>query len=250
MTQRTILVVEEDLALLHMIAATLRGEGHIVFAVTDGAATMEIVQYNPLSLILLDLTHAPSDVLDICHHLRLRPETVNVPILLLVDHEDEIGQVARHIPSVNDYIVKPLKTEELRACVRALLRLDRHSSKRRSPKVLPGVRMGGTNKQDVVLVADELQIDMLRRRVMRRGEVIELSRALMFELLVYLAQHPGIVFTREQLLREIWGYGSADTNDTRTVDVHVRWLREKLEDEPDNPQLIQTVRGVGYRFRD
>ncbi len=193
MTQRTILVVEEDLALLHMIAATLRGEGHIVFAVTDGAATMEIVQYNPLSLILLDLTHAPSDVLDICHHLRLRPETVNVPILLLVDHEDEIGQVARHIPSVNDYIVKPLKTEELRACVRALLRLDRHSSKRRSPKVLPG---------------------------------------------------------REQLLREIWGYGSADTNDTRTVDVHVRWLREKLEDEPDNPQLIQTVRGVGYRFRD
>src|SRR5260221_1590614 len=100
MTQRTILVVEEDLALLHMIAATLRGEGHIVFAVTDGAATMEIVQYNPLSLILLDLTHAPSDVLYICRHLRLRPETVNVPILLLMSLEADIVQDAQQIPSV------------------------------------------------------------------------------------------------------------------------------------------------------
>src|SRR6266851_6648172 len=243
MTQRTILVVEEDRALLNTIAATLRGEGHIVFAVTDGAATMEIVQYNPLSLILLDLTHAPSDVLDICHHLRLRPETVNVPILLLVDHEDEIGQVARHIPSVNDYIVKPLKTEELRACVHALLRIGQHNGKQRYAKVIPRVRIGGTNKQDAVLVADELQIDIRRRRVIRRGEVIELGRALMFELLVYLVQHPGIVFTREQLLREIWGYDFVDAKDTRTVDVHVRWLREKLEDEPDNPQFIQTVRG-------
>lgn len=236
--QRTILVVEDDAALRDTIAYNLRGEGYLVLTAADGVAGLEAARQNPVSLVLLDLMLPRLDGLDVCRQLRSKPETANTPILMLTARGEETDKVIGLELGADDYVTKPFSWKELRARVRALLR-------RGAP---PAPAAGDTSSppESRVLVSGDLRIDVDRREIHRGERQIELP-ARLFDLLVYMVRNHGLVLTRDRLLQHVWGYDYA--GDTRTVDVHVRWLREKLEDDPANPQLIQTVRGVGYRFK-
>lgn len=244
--QRVILVVEHDAALRGAIAHILRGDGYFVLAVPDGALAIDVARYNPIALVLLDPTYLQPSGLDICRELRASAETAHILILMMVADESEITQMMTLEPGVDDYIMGPLMWRELRACVQALL-----SGGRRRTGQMKG--MGSVPEtivpdEEQVLIADDLCIDIARHRVTRGNRPIELHRVRLFDLLVYLVRHRGIVLTRDRLLKEVWRF--EQVNDVRTVDTHMRWLRQKLEDDPDHPQLIETVRGVGYRFKD
>ncbi len=239
-------MVEADRDLRNSISSTLRREGYFVLALADGAIALEAAQDNPFSLIVLDPVLLRSGGPDLCRQLRAHPSTERVPILMLVTDDIEISQMVALELGVDDYITKPLRWEELHACVRELLR----SGKPRLTKTWHRPIVGAIDGGEQVLVVGNLRIDVARRKVSRGDHLIELRSALLFDLLVYLARHRGVVFTRERLLAQVWGYERVDAIDTRTVDVHMRWLREKLEDDPVNPALIQTVRGVGYCLKE
>ena len=236
--QRTILVVEDDAALRDTIAYNLRGEGYLVLTAADGVAGLDAARQNPVSLVLLDLMLPRLDGLEVCRQLRAKPETANTPILMLTARGEETDKVVGLELGADDYVTKPFSWKELRARVRALLR--------RGAPPAPPTTVGDTPSESRILASGDLRIDVDRREVSRGDRQIELP-ARLFDLLVYMVRNHGLVLTRDRLLQHVWGYDYA--GDTRTVDVHVRWLREKLEDDPANPQLIQTVRGVGYRFK-
>jgi DNA-binding response OmpR family regulator len=248
--QQTLLVVESDDALREAITTHLRNDGYFVVALADGESALEVAQHNPLALVLLDLALAKPPGLDVYHALRLRLETATVPILLLLAHESQVLQGASPKAGVDDYMLKPLDWNELFARVRTLLRFRAWSllgiSGQNSAKAPPIVEHSHEDEQ--VLVVDDLCIDIPRRMVVRHDQPIDLSPPLLFDLLVYLVRNRGVVLSRERLLLGVWSYDRV--NHSRTVDVHMRWLRQKIEDDPDNPQLILTVRGVGYRFKE
>ena len=237
---RTILVVEDDSALRDTIAYNLRREGYVVLSASDGIAALDVARQQTPSLVLLDLMLPRLDGLDVCRRLRGRPETANVPILMLTARANESDKVVGLELGADDYVTKPFSWNELRARVRALLRRGEHALND------GGVDIESARDEGRILVAGDLRIDCDRREVVRREQQIELP-ARLFDLLAYMVRNKGTVLTRDRLLEHVWGYDYA--GDTRTVDVYVRWLREKLEDDPANPQLIQTVRGVGYRFK-
>jgi DNA-binding response OmpR family regulator len=233
------------------VSLILRGEGYFVICLADGTLAVEVAQDNPFSLILLDLMLQQPSGLEVCRQLRTHSKTNQVPIMMIVQHEREITQMLKRELRVDDYIVQPLAWEELCARVRALL----SSGERRQVKTLrrPSMEMSGEERQVLerqFLVVDGMRIDVARRKITRGEQLVELGSPLLFDLLAYLVSHRGVVLTRERLLKQVWGYDNVNASDTRTVDYHVRLLRIKLEDDPDNPQLIQTVRGVGYRFKE
>jgi two-component system alkaline phosphatase synthesis response regulator PhoP len=234
--QRTILVVEDDSALRDSIAYNLRGEGYDVIIAEDGIAALDIAREQSISLVLLDLMLPRLSGLDVCRQLRARPETANTPIMMVTARGEETDKVVGLELGADDYVTKPFSWKELHARVRALLRRGEHAQ---SVSAQPA-------ETAQVLTAGDLRIDVDRREVLRGGRTIELP-ARLFDLLVYLVRNNGLVLTRDRLLQNVWDYEY--TGDTRTVDVHVRWLRERIEDDPANPKLIQTVRGVGYRFK-
>ena len=236
MEQRPLLLVEDDAALRETLAYNLRLEGYETLTAADGVRALELARAQPLSLVLLDVMLPRLDGLEVLRQLRARPETARVPVLMLTARAEESDIVAGLELGADDYVTKPFSWNEVRARVRALLRRGGGQ----------GVAGAGEAPPSEPLVAGDLTIDEDRREVRKGERVIELP-ARLFELLTYLARHRGIVVTRGQLLERVWGYEYA--GDTRTVDVHVRWLREKIEDDPANPQLILTVRGVGYRFK-
>ncbi len=240
--EQTILVVEDDNALRDTIAYNLRGEGYLVLTAADGIAALETAHQNALSLVLLDLMLPRLDGLEVCRQLRAKPETAHTPILMLTARGEETDKVVGLELGADDYVTKPFSWKELRARVRALLRRGEHAA---VGSAVPSTG-GPAAESGRLLVADDLRIDADRREVTRGERQIELP-ARLFDLLVYMVRNRGVVLTRDRLLQHVWGYDYA--GDTRTVDVHVRWLREKLEDDPAVPQLIQTVRGVGYRFK-
>jgi DNA-binding response OmpR family regulator len=237
--ERTILVVDDDPALRDTLAYNLRGEGYLVLTAADGVAALEAARHNTVSLVLLDLMLPRLDGLEVCRQLRAQPETARVPILMLTARGEETDKIVGLELGADDYVTKPFSWNEVRARVRALLR-------RSDPVEVPAHAGRAEADQARLLVAEDLRIDVDRREVTRRGRQIELQ-ARLFDLLVYMVRYRGTVLTRDRLLEHVWGYEYA--GDTRTVDVHIRWLRERLEDDPANPQLIQTVRGVGYRFK-
>jgi DNA-binding response OmpR family regulator len=251
-TQRVLLVVERHSETRTTISSMLREEGYVVLSVADGAVALDLALENPLSLILLDSAFARSETLAFCRQLRACPATAQLPLLLMVTHEDDIADRVVRAWGVDDTIRKPLLWEELRACVKALLRNDKRTYKPRPVRASSRSRTEETREEEQILIVDDLRIDIARRRVARQGQIIEIGNALLFDLLVYLARHRGIVFTKEHLLTHVWRYEStsASIEHSRTVTVHIHWLRELLGDELGDPQLIQTVRGVGYRFRD
>jgi two-component system alkaline phosphatase synthesis response regulator PhoP len=232
--QRTILVVEDDAPLRDTLAYNLRAEGYQVLTASDGVTALDIARQKPVSLVLLDLMLPRLDGLEVCRQLRSKPETADIAILMLTARVEETDLVVGLELGADDYVTKPYAWNELRARIRALLRRGAHKG---AVDTADGVRQ---------LAAGDLTVDLDRREVLRRGEEITLP-ARLFDLLVYFMRNRGNVLTRDQLLEKVWGYDYE--GDTRTIDVHIRWLRERIEDDPANPQLIQTVRGVGYRFK-
>ena len=242
---RRILVVDDEEVLVETIAYNLEQSGYQVITASDGMSALDIARRETLDLILLDIMLPGMDGFEVCRQLRREDRTATVPIIMVTAKGDEIDKVVGLEVGADDYVTKPFGRRELLARVRALLR--------RTDYPLPGGERFGTQdgSQDQAhvrsdLVAGPLRIDQAGRQVNCRGQNLELQPK-QFDLLTYLVHNKGTVLTRDQLLHNVWGYDYA--GDTRTVDVHIRWLREKLEEDPANPRLIQTVRGVGYVFR-
>ncbi len=236
--QRTILVVEDEPILRDTIVYNLRADGYEVLTAGDGATALDTAQRSRPDLVLLDLMLPVLDGLEVCRQLRQRQDTTDVPILMLTARADETDKVVGLEMGADDYVTKPFSWRELRARVRALLR---RAEPRPSGALAPGQR-----DEARIMSAEDLRVDLDRREVVKGERMIEMP-ARLFDLLVYLMRHRGMVLTRDRLLEHVWGYDFA--GDTRTVDVHIRWLREKVEEDPANPILVQTVRGVGYRFK-
>jgi DNA-binding response OmpR family regulator len=236
--QRTILVVEDEPILRDTIVYNLRAEGYDVLTAGDGATALDTAQRSRPDLVLLDVMLPVLDGLEVCRQLRQRGETTDVPILMLTARADETDKVVGLELGADDYVTKPFSWRELRARVRALLRRAEPRS-----NLVPASAL---REESRILTAEEVRVDLDRREVNKGERQIEMP-ARLFDLLVYMMRHRGMVLTRDRLLEHVWGYDFA--GDTRTVDVHIRWLREKVEEDPSNPIIIQTVRGVGYRFK-
>lgn len=217
-----ILVVEDDVRLAEMIGIVLREEGYEVFACYDGNEAMSAFQRHDPNLVLLDVMLPGKNGFEICSDIR---QISDVPIIMLTARSETEDVVAGLEAGADDYIPKPHKPKELVARVRARLR-------------------NNAQAEEEQIVLGELQIDVSGHRVERGGEEVALT-PLEFDLLVALARAPWRVFSREELLEQVWGYRHAA--DTRLVNVHVQRLRSKIERDPENPSLIITVRGVGYR---
>ena len=241
---RKILVVDDEAVLVETIAYNLEQAGYAVVTAADGASALEAAQREKPDLIILDLMLPEMDGLEVCRQLRREGNTATTPIMMLTAKGEEIDKVVGLEVGADDYVTKPFGRRELQARVRALLRRIDYAIPNEERVVKDTiVEVPHSNRE---LAAGPLRIDLAGRRVYCRGQVLELQPK-QFELLTYLVRNRGTVLTRDQLLHNVWGYDYA--GDTRTVDVHVRWLREKLEEDPANPRLIQTVRGVGYCFR-
>ena len=216
-----IMVVDDDQDLAEMLAIVLTGEGMEVDLVGRGDEVMEIFRATPPDLVLLDIMLPGIDGIEVCK--QIRAESM-VPIVMLTA-KGETADVVKGLEfGADDYIVKPFQPGELIARIKTRLR--------RVPSSTAALNLG------------EVSIDFVAHEVKRDGQVIALTR-LEFDLLAALAREPGRVFTRDAVLSEVWGY--RQTSDTRLVNVHVQRLRSKIERDPDNPELVLTVRGVGYR---
>ena len=229
-----VLVVEDEESLLQTLRYNLSRAGHAVRLCTDGSVGLEMALENPPDLLVLDLMLPGVDGLEICR--RLRAEVTNaavshVPILILTARDEEIDKVVGLEVGADDYLTKPFSMHELLARVKALLRrADMAAAPRDAPARLE---------------SGDLVVEVGARRAVLAGSELQLKPR-EFDLLTYFLRYPGQVLKRDRLLRNVWGYESA--GDTRTVDIHVRWLRGKIEDDANNPTRIQTIRGVGYMF--
>jgi DNA-binding response OmpR family regulator len=245
-----ILVVDDEAVLVETIAYNLEQSGYQVVTVADGSSALEAAHSEAPDLIILDIMLPGIDGLEVCRQLRREQQTATTPIIMLTAKGDEIDKVVGLEVGADDYVTKPFGRRELLARVRALLRrsvLPASQSVRVEDEERNGKKAQSVEtRSQRMLVAGPLSIDLAGRRINCRGQDMELQPK-QFELLTYLVRNRGTVLTRDQLLHNVWGYDYA--GDTRTVDVHVRWLREKLEEDPANPKMIQTVRGVGYVFR-
>lgn len=229
----TILLVEDEPSLLATIAYTLRREGYRVLDVADGEAALVAAEEEP-DLVVLDVMLPKLDGFEVCRRLRQQSA---VPILMLTAKTEEVDRVVGLEIGADDYLTKPFGMRELLARVKALLR-------RRDLLAAEIARREATANPDR-LVSGDLEIDLPAHRITKAGARLSLTPK-EFDLLVFLVRHRGHVFSSERLLEHVWGYDYAA--DPRTVPVHVRGLREKLEDNPSQPRYIETVRGVGYRF--
>ena len=225
-----VLVVEDDAAILETVAYNLGREGHDVITAADGVSGLQLSRETEPDLIVLDLMLPRMSGLDVCRVVR---EERPVPILMLTARAAEGDKIAGLDLGADDYMTKPFSMQELVARVSAMLRRDRIS------REAAGGVSGGTLRGGGI----ELRPDA--REVRREGEVVRL-RPKEFDLLECLMRHPRQVLTRDRILEQVWGYEFG--GGTRTVDVHMRWLRQKLEAAPSKPQHLVTVRTVGYKF--
>ncbi len=241
---RKILIVDDESVLVETIAYNLEQAGYQVITAADGISALEAARREIPDLVILDIMLPEMDGLEVCRKLRREDSTATTPIMMLTAKGDEVDKVVGLEVGADDYVTKPFGRRELLARVRALLRradLPPASEEQPVQETTGEVPRSGRE-----LAAGPLRIDLAGRRVNCRGQELDLQPK-QFELLTYLVRNRGTVLTRDQLLQNVWGYDYV--GDTRTVDVHVRWLREKLEEDPANPRLIQTVRGVGYCYR-
>ena len=217
-----VLVVDDDTALAEMLGIVLKGEGFEPVFCADGARAFSVFRETRPDLVLLDLMLPGRDGIDVCKQIRAES---GVPIVMLTAKTDTVDVVVGLESGADDYIVKPFKAKELVARIRARLRRDNEIA----PESLS---------------IGDVSIDVAGHRVTRGGSAIPLT-PLEFDLLVALARKPWQVFTRELLLEQVWGYRHAA--DTRLVNVHVQRLRSKIEKDPEKPEIVVTVRGVGYK---
>ncbi len=227
-----ILLVDDEQSIQELLAYPLRRDGYEVVEATDGREALERFDEQPFDLVVLDVMLPRIDGFEVCRRLRSRS---SVPIIMLTARSEEIDKVVGLELGADDYITKPFSLREFSSRVRATLR--------RAELGRATVGEG----EEPPLVAGELRIDFLKRTARVRGADAPLTYV-EFELLSTLAHSPGRVFTRDMLLSRLWG--DSAYRDQRTIDVHIRHLREKLELDPRDPEYLLTVRGVGYRFRD
>jgi DNA-binding response OmpR family regulator len=227
---RTILVVEDETTLRETLADALEVEGFRVIAAADGREALDRFRADRPDLILLDLMLPELSGIEVCRIIRAES---GVPIVMLTAKDSELDKVVGLELGADDYVTKPFSLRELSARIRALFR--------RSEQVAAADGDG-----PAVLAQGRVQVDLAGHRLLRDGDALAIKPKA-FELLAFLLRHPGQAFTRDQLLEHVWGYDYA--GETRTVDVHVHWLRSTLEDDAAAPRFIHTVRGVGYVFR-
>jgi DNA-binding response OmpR family regulator len=233
-------VVEDEPALLEALEYNLSRQGYEVLTATDGFDAVQIARQKQPDLVLLDGLLPGIDGIEVCR--RLRQET-NVPILMLTARLEEIDKIVGLEVGADDYLTKPFSMRELLARVKAQLRRVRLIREEVVKEGNDGAPVSAATRGRFVF--EDLIIEPERREVLYAGERLQL-KPLEFELLVFLARNHGLVLSRDQILEHVWGW---DYNGgSRTVDVHIRWLREKIETDPANPQRILTVRGIGYRF--
>src|SRR6266568_8911406 len=226
----TILLVDDEESVQKLLTYPLERDGYRVVQARDGDEALARFEAEHVDLVVLDVMLPRVDGLEVCKRLRARSA---VPIVMLTARDDELDKVLGLELGADDYITKPFSIREFRSRVRALLR--RASASRQ------------VDEDGGVISAEGLAIDLARRSVEVSGNRVRLTYV-EFELLRILASNPGRVYSRRMLLEALWG--GADYREPRTIDVHVRHLREKLEHDPREPEYIFTVRGVGYRFRD
>ena len=225
----TILLVDDEESIQTLLTFPLERDGYRVVQARDGEEALRRFGEEAMDLVVLDVMLPRLDGLEVCK--RLRAES-SVPIIMLTARDDEFDTVLGLELGADDYITKPFSIREFRSRVRALLR------RAAVPRA--------TADREAVIERDELRIDLPRRTVQVRGEAIQLT-FIEFEMLVVMASSPGVVFSRRELLERL--RGGSDYREPRTIDVHVRHLREKIERNPSDPELILTIRGAGYRFR-
>jgi DNA-binding response OmpR family regulator len=221
----TVLVVDDEPIVREVVVRYLQREGYRTLEAEDGDRARELLERDPPNLVVLDVMLPGTDGLSLCRWIRSRSE---LPVILLTARGEEADRIVGLELGADDYVTKPFSPRELAARVRTVLR-------RAAPPSLVEAR----------LEVGDVEIDAGTREVSKRGVPLKLT-AREFDLLWFLASHPRLVFSRRQLMDRVWGYEAA--LDTGTVTVHVRRLREKIEDDPSRPKLLETVWGVGYRF--
>ena len=222
-------MVEDDRNLLETIKYNLVKEGYEALVAVDGAEALEIARNEKPDLIVLDIMLPIIDGFEVCRIIR---KEMSVPIIMLTARTDETDRIMGLDTGADDYMTKPFSLRELLARIRALLRRSNITEVK-----IP--------EEKLILSIDDIKIDINRHVASKKGQPLELT-AKEFDLLVFLVQNESFVFSREQLLEKVWGYDFA--GDTRTVDVHIRWLRQKIETDPSNPRHLLTVRGTGYKI--
>jgi DNA-binding response OmpR family regulator len=227
---KTVLVVEDEPTLSSTLSYNLRKNGFEVLSAADGVTGLQEARRAKPDIVVLDLMLPKMDGLEVCRRLRADSD---VPILMLTARSEELDKVVGLEMGADDYLTKPFGMRELMARVRALLRRSAHRPDQTAMDDATVIRAGG------------IEFDA-RGRTVRRGDDEIGLKPKEFDLVFFLAKNAGQVFTREQLLEKVWGYDFF--GGSRTVDVHVRWLREKLEVDPPRPRHLLTVRGVGYKF--
>jgi DNA-binding response OmpR family regulator len=227
-----ILLVDDEQSIQTLLSYPLRKEGYDVVQATDGRQALERFEEQPFDLVVLDLMLPKIDGLEVCRRLRSRS---SVPIIMLTAKSEEIDKVVGLELGADDYITKPFSLREFSSRIKAALRRAEMT------------RPAEAGADEAPLVVRDLRIDFLKRTVRVRGDEAPLT-FVEFEIVSALARSPGRVFTRDMLLSRIWG--DSAYRDPRTIDVHIRHLREKIERDPKDPEYLFTVRGVGYRFVD
>jgi two-component system OmpR family response regulator len=224
-----ILVVEDDRNLLDTLKYNLRKEGYDVATAVDGVEALDIARREKPALIILDIMLPKMSGFEVCRILR---KEMIVPILMLTAKAEETDKIVGLEIGADDYMTKPFSLRELLARVRAMLR------RAKMVETPPGAEEASLRVGDIV-------VDISRHQVSKGATRLELTPK-EFDLLAFLARNRGFVFSRDQLLEKVWDYDFV--GDTRTVDVHIRWLRQKMETDPNNPKHLITVRGTGYKL--
>ncbi|MBW6472942.1 MAG: response regulator transcription factor [Anaerolineaceae bacterium] len=230
-----ILIVEDEISLQETLAYNLKKQGYEVVIAGDGPSALEVVRNSKPDLILLDIMLPGMDGFEVCRKLR---SEVSTPVLMLTARDDEIDRVVGLEVGADDYLTKPFSMRELIARVKAMLR--------RVKIIRDEINLINSGAdQRSFFEFDKIKIDLGRRELRVDNKIVNLKPK-EFELLIYLIRHKNQVLSRDQILESVWGWEYI--GDSRTVDVHVRWLREKIEEDPSNPKRIITARGAGYRF--
>jgi DNA-binding response OmpR family regulator len=223
----TILLVEDDATLAETLRYNLEREGYAVISASDGVTALEYARQRQPDIVVLDVMLPRLDGFSVCRMLRKESA---VPIIMLTARQDEVDRIAGLELGADDYLTKPFSVGELLARIRAILRRSDRSA--------------STVERDILHIG-VIKLDVGSRRIWRDDNEIQLSQK-EFDLLACLMRNRGLALSRDVLLERVWGFDYV--GDGRTVDVHIRWLREKVEQDPSNPVYLQTVRGIGYRF--
>jgi DNA-binding response OmpR family regulator len=231
-----VLVVDDDKNLLEVIKYNLVNEGYSVLSAETGTQAVETARQEKPDLIILDVMLPGIDGFEVCRILR---KEMSVPILILSAKADEIDKVVGLELGADDYVTKPFSVRELMARVRATTRRGQLNEQKTAAKTSDEV------KPRVILKGHELELDAVRHNVSLKGAPLSLTPK-EFELLAFLMRYKGQVFSREQLMEKVWGYTFDGSK--RTVDVHIRWLRQKIEENAEKPKILVTIIGFGYKF--